>query len=197
MPRSEQQFQAIRTQKRERIIHTALELFAYQGYHPTSIADIAKNANISKGLIYNYFESKATLVKAILHKGLEEFLQIYDSNKDGALTPREMQYFIEESYRLLKEQTAFWRLYFSLVLQPSVFPFVEEIIKDLYDPVMKSAISYFQSMNFEHPEAETFLFGAILDGISLHYMMDPENYPLEKIKSLLIQKYCQPNTTSS
>ncbi len=49
-------------QRREQILSVALGLFYKNGYKNTSMADIALAANISKGLIYHYFKSKAELL---------------------------------------------------------------------------------------------------------------------------------------
>ena len=68
MPRSIEQYEAIRKEKRELILDTALSLFAENGFHQTSIEQIARKAGISKGLTYNYFESKELLLQAVLQK---------------------------------------------------------------------------------------------------------------------------------
>ena len=65
-PRSAKQFDEIRKQKKELILESALELFAENGFHATSISQIAKKAGISKGLIYNYFESKNEILNLSL-----------------------------------------------------------------------------------------------------------------------------------
>ena len=40
----------------------------------TSVAKIAKEAGISKGLMYNYFESKELVIKELIMGFLEEFV---------------------------------------------------------------------------------------------------------------------------
>jgi len=55
----------VRKYKRESsIIDSALKMFAKNGYYNTTIAQIAKNINMSVGNIYNYFPSKNNLAKA-------------------------------------------------------------------------------------------------------------------------------------
>ncbi|MHB8072477.1 TetR/AcrR family transcriptional regulator [Desulfosporosinus fructosivorans] len=49
-------------QRRQQILSVALGLFYKNGYKNTSMVDIAKAANISKGLIYHYFKNKAELL---------------------------------------------------------------------------------------------------------------------------------------
>lgn len=73
MPRTKKQFEKIRNEKIELIKNSALKLFAENGYHSTSISKIAKSAKISKGLIYNYFESKESLLHDIMFSGLKDF----------------------------------------------------------------------------------------------------------------------------
>ncbi len=65
----------IETQRREQILSVALSLFFKNGYKNTKISDIAEAANISKGLVYRYFESKAEILFAyrdVLNTCLEE-----------------------------------------------------------------------------------------------------------------------------
>src|SRR5262249_27518201 len=47
---------------RQRILDTALQLFATKGYEATSMRDIAAAADCSLGLAYRYFASKEDLV---------------------------------------------------------------------------------------------------------------------------------------
>lgn len=49
-------------QRREQILSVALGMFYEKGYKNTTMSDIAKAANISKGLIYHYFKNKAEIL---------------------------------------------------------------------------------------------------------------------------------------
>ena len=44
--------------RKKAILDAPLQVFADEGYHNASISKIAKAAGVSKGLMYNYFESK-------------------------------------------------------------------------------------------------------------------------------------------
>ncbi len=61
-PRTQEQFEEMRESRRQQIMDAALELFAQEGYSHCSISQLAGHAGISKGLMYNYFESKEALL---------------------------------------------------------------------------------------------------------------------------------------
>lgn len=48
--------------KRARILRAASELFEKHGYRKTSVEEIARRAEVAKGTVYLYFESKARLL---------------------------------------------------------------------------------------------------------------------------------------
>jgi AcrR family transcriptional regulator len=47
-----------RDEKREAVLRTAVQLFLEQGYHRTTLNDVAERLNITKPALYNYFGSK-------------------------------------------------------------------------------------------------------------------------------------------
>lgn len=47
---------------KERILETALELFAQSGYLGTSMSDIAKQLGITKGALYKHYKSKQEIL---------------------------------------------------------------------------------------------------------------------------------------
>ncbi len=50
----------------ERILDAALNRFVTRGYYSTSVDDIAKDAGVTKGAVYFYFESKGAVLLALL-----------------------------------------------------------------------------------------------------------------------------------
>ena len=50
----------------EEIVQAAIRCFAKKGYHATKTADIAKEAGVSEGTLYNYFKDKSALFVAVI-----------------------------------------------------------------------------------------------------------------------------------
>jgi AcrR family transcriptional regulator len=53
--------------RRAQILHAAGKVFAEKGFHRATIPDIAKEAGIAVGTIYNYFKTKTDLLLGLLH----------------------------------------------------------------------------------------------------------------------------------
>ena len=189
-PRTEEQFEEIREAKRSLIKKAALELFALDGYYVTSIRMIAKKAGISKGLLYNYYTSKEELLKEIFREGIDKIVALMNPDHDGVLTKDEFRYMIEETFRTISENRTFWSLYFSVIPQPGVMKIVRNEITNIYRDMYGILISYFTSAGYKDPETEAMIFGSMLDGISFNYLLNPDFYPLEKVKNKLIEIYC-------
>jgi AcrR family transcriptional regulator len=59
--------------RRGQIIDAAIKLFGERGYYTVTIKDIAKEAGISTGLIYQYFQNKEDVLLLTLMKRLDRY----------------------------------------------------------------------------------------------------------------------------
>ncbi len=61
-----------RQQTRDQLVRAATEVFAAQGFHGTSLDQVAALAGFTKGAVYSNFESKDELFLAVLEARFEE-----------------------------------------------------------------------------------------------------------------------------
>ena len=170
-------------------MEVALELFSKEGYHSTPISRIAKEAGISKGLMYNYFESKDDLILRILENGLNQLAELFDPNKDGVLTGDEFDFFVEKSFDAVIENPTYWRLYFGILMQANIYDMVKEMYQSVLSESMGLLLDYYKDRGVEDPLAEALLFGAVMDGICMNYLLNPEMFQLEDFKQKVIDKF--------
>ncbi len=189
MPRTTEQFEEIRETRKQQIMDVALKLFAAKGYDSTSISLISKKANISKGLLYNYFNSKEDLLIQLVNDGFEDMIDSFDVNKDGVLTSEEFKHFINKVFDLMESKLTFYKLYYSLILQPSVWKVFEVKFADVIGSIMNTLTEYYRSKGSTDPEAEAMMVGSLLDGVGFNYILNPELYPLERVKQLIINRF--------
>lgn len=190
-PRTEEQFEIIRNERKDRIKQVALELFANEGYHATSISKIAKQANISKGLLYNYYESKEELLKEIIHEATDKIYVYLDPDHDGKLTEDEFFYFLSKNWKIIEENKEYYKLYTAMVLQPSVLSLIEHDFDDLSEKTTKLLYDFFLEKGFENPEEEMFILAFIIKGAILQYITYPKQFNITKIESMIKKHYQQ------
>jgi AcrR family transcriptional regulator len=88
-------------QARTRIIEQALEMFSERGFYRTRMADIADGLGVSKGAIYQYFESKEQLfVEALRHHGERRARVVRGFLESGSLEAISTGEFFEEMLEL-------------------------------------------------------------------------------------------------
>lgn len=68
-------FQRRTERKKDDILRVALNLFRAYGFSKVSVADIAREANVSHVTVYNYFGSKDNLVRDIIKRAISEILE--------------------------------------------------------------------------------------------------------------------------
>jgi len=94
-------------QARTRIIEQALEMFSERGFYRTRMADIADSLGVSKGAIYQYFESKEQLfVAALRHHGEMRAGVVRGFLESGSLESISTGEFFEEMLELRRGSLA-------------------------------------------------------------------------------------------
>jgi AcrR family transcriptional regulator len=68
------------------MLDVAGEVFAARGYHAASMDEIAERADVSKPMVYSYFESKETLYCAYIERSGERLLAAIDEVFDPELS---------------------------------------------------------------------------------------------------------------
>ncbi len=169
MPRTKEQFEELRQEKINMIKQVTLELFASEGYIQTSISKIAKKANISKGLLYNYFESKEELLKSIVSEGVQDVFDSFDKDGDGHLSTEEFEYFVRQSFKNTMERKEFYKLLYTIMLQPNVHDIIANVQNDISVRVLTVANEYFQT-RFDDPQTEFLLFSSMMKGLNMQYV---------------------------
>jgi len=93
---------------REKILRTAEKLFSEVGYLDTTTRQIAKEAGIAAGTLFNYFPSKETLAMSLLARAFEQGREDYQSYRsDEEDLNEELFLLISSELRRLKPYRSF------------------------------------------------------------------------------------------
>lgn len=187
-PKTAYQFNRIRNRRKKTLMNAALKLFSEKGFESVSISDIAKKADVSKGLLYNYFENKEDLVKEIVIDGTRKLTIDMDFDFSIKLTKERFVDLINKYFELIESGSDYWRLYISVLTQPRIAEMMKGQLFEHVSSFIVNVSEYYKAKNEKNPLVSTLLIGALLDGVSIDYMLEPENYPLNEIREIIINK---------
>ena len=74
-PRTEEQNEQVREQRKTQLLEAAQRVFSRQGFHAATVSDVAAEAGVSQGTVYHYFDSKESLLLAVFTQWCQENLR--------------------------------------------------------------------------------------------------------------------------
>ncbi|MDF2629142.1 MAG: transcriptional regulator, TetR family [Symbiobacteriaceae bacterium] len=123
MPRTREQNEKIREERRAEILTAATDLFAKDGFADTSVSAVAKAAGVSHGTVFLYFPTKEELFRsAVLERLLSweaRYMQVLSA--DGSPLER-IERFVRQQVRDVAAQESYVRLVHYVLGLRSRFP---------------------------------------------------------------------------
>ncbi|HND21444.1 MAG TPA: TetR/AcrR family transcriptional regulator [Acidobacteriota bacterium] len=148
-----------KAETQERIVATARQLFLSKGFDKTTIRDIAAEAQIGIGTLFNYFPNKEALAMFILAQGLHDGAATYHRRRRGTESLAEDLFaYILAGLRELKPARHY----------------IGEVIESAFSPFAKhTRVSHSQQVRQQHLETvieiiQTHVQNAEVTYITLH-----------------------------
>lgn len=86
---------AHRQARRQQILRAAFTCFGREGFHATTMQDICDEADLSPGAVYNYFDGKANIIRAIADESRDSLDILFDSVDKGQPAPQVLAAIVE------------------------------------------------------------------------------------------------------
>lgn len=170
---------------RGRILEAALGLFGERGFEETSVSEVARAADVSKGLVYHYFETKRHVLRAVVSRGAGRLESVLAPD-----SPAPTSALVMEALALVAEDLPWWRLYFRLRMQPDVF---RELGLPPGGAMLQRAFA--RSLRDEGRPAGDARAGALsaaVEGAAQRYVLDPDGYPLVEVAEAIVEAHLRP-----
>src|SRR5438105_13739290 len=100
----------------ERILSTALDLFAVKGYDATAVREICETAGITKPTLYHFYGSKEGVLQALVTSGFQRFRLLVESamSQPGSFRDR-LKRVARTMFDSARHQPLYWRFMHHLV----------------------------------------------------------------------------------
>ena len=103
----------------ERILSTALDLFAVKGYDATAVREICEAAGITKPTLYHFYGSKDGVFQALVRGGFQQYRQMVDAAMAARGSWRDRVKLLTRSvFESASEKPLFWRFMHSVIWAP-------------------------------------------------------------------------------
>lgn len=76
-------------QKTEEIYQVIARLFAYRGYHSTSMREIARELGMNQSSLYHYFAGKQDILFTLMNDAMDDVLEILEEISSTDLLPED------------------------------------------------------------------------------------------------------------
>lgn len=169
---------------KDRIVEAALGVFSKKGYHDTTMDDIAERLGVSKGALYQYFESKEDLYRAILDARFRGMSDMLPSTPTGGSFSETCQAFFEN----LTKDISGLGLGFEVISEASRNPALAKVVRENYLETTKAigaCLEQWKKDGSLRKDMNIRLFteglGALYDGLMVYLAIGFERSEVRKI----------------
>lgn len=173
MSRNKEKNESITTERKKDILKIAIKKFSEKGYQGTNVSEIAKEADLSQGMIFWYFETKEKLFKAAF---LEEFkaIKLTSANilQDDTVSPLDkLRKYISEMLKAYSVRKEGCMLILQLLSNGEMQQILSIDIADVYNELYNELEILFKEAKAANPDLKARNFVALLDGFMIQIVL--------------------------
>ncbi|OGI12343.1 MAG: hypothetical protein A2Y40_03475 [Candidatus Margulisbacteria bacterium GWF2_35_9] len=183
--------------KREKLIQAAIPIFAKHGFRETKMSDIAISADVGKGTLYEYFESKDDLFLSafkIWFSYFSEQMQDIISKEKNAY--KQLEIFYEQFFKTVEEYGSMYYIYFDfwseLTRNPRLhkqdIAVIYQTLRDLFANILENGAQKNVFKSMEYISMSTALI-AISDGLLIQWLVDQTSFSIYEVGMSAIRSF--------
>lgn len=172
-----------RHSRRNQILDAAQRCFKKQGFHKTTLRDIAQEFGMSAGHIYNYFSNKEAIIEALVELRTQEFLDMIDTDKFADLPPEERMDKelgqVVDAYLNLDNTSLSIAIMNEALINPKVYEIVVAAASKVRNHIVEDQLLAMKEERryappYEVIESRCMTIRAMLEGLRLAHIFTPE-----------------------
>lgn len=172
-----------------KILQAAVKLFARQGYHKTTMTDLAQAIQLTTGAIFHYFPTKEALLEGVVNwlaRGIRIYSNLIENAQEGSLQ------LVEEIIRVMCEhyhrnpEATICLAALATEFAGSNHP-MEERLKQVYDLFVEAFAKRLQSHpRISDPRAAAIAFLGSVQGIAIQGLLRESEYTIDQLAHGLV-----------
>lgn len=184
MPKSGEELEKLKTERKQNIVLAGLKVFCEKGYDGATVDDIAKKAECSHGLFYHYFKSKKEIFDAVIESaGVHSDKTVENICAENISSTEKLQKIIAYLFYNIDKDENF-AYYFYFFISQKFYMSVNDVNTPLPPPNKKPLFAFIKEVfeegvkngefidNYSVNECLTLLH-SVIQGATLNYILLP------------------------
>ena len=187
----------MRAESQRRLLAAAHATFVRLGYDRATIRDIAEEAGVAQGLLYNYFRSKDDLLREVFRAGARDVAEALGAGAAAGTPAEQLERVIRRSFEIVRERRDFWLLSYMLRFQPRTAEWLGDELMAWAAAVRGQLAVLLRKVGHRDSAALSRVLFAAIDGLAQHYALNADTFPLDTTVDCLVRHFCQPPATEA
>ena len=188
-----------RNSRRTQILEAAQRCFKKQGFHKTTLRDIAQEFGMSAGHIYNYFSNKEAIIEALVELRTQEFIDMMSTDQFADLPPAERMDkelgCVVDAYLDLDSGSLSIAIMNEALVNPKVYEIIVKAAAKVRAHIVNTHVLASKEVSSYTPpieviEARCMTIRAMLEGLRLAHVFTPE-MDVPRIREIAIKRIKQ------
>jgi AcrR family transcriptional regulator len=173
--------------RRAQLVEAVFRIVRRDGIEHVSVRNVAREAGLSMGSLRHYFATQAELLAFSLGE-VERRFRARLTEVDPAAPPRKvLEQVLHQLVPLTPESRVEHEIWFAFVGKATADPALHSLNARIYDELrdlVRQIVALIQRPGLD-PDLETERLYALVDGLVLHAVLRPEQWPPERITAVL------------
>jgi AcrR family transcriptional regulator len=175
-------------ERKNQIVAATIECISRYGYNNFSMQDVARIADVSKGIIHYYFLNKEDLMMAVLERVAGDIENLLNEVMARTTDPSErMRHLVAICFSVVREKREYYCINMDFWTQINQKEKVREAVAAHYEKLRVAAAGIVQQgidqgmFRPSDPRLTACIIISYVDGISLQWLFDPNLFVLDQM----------------
>ena len=186
-----------KTEKREKLVQAAIPIFAKYGFRETKMSDIAISADVGKGTLYEYFESKDELFLNTFKLWFSYFSEQMQDIVSKEKNPyKQLVLFYDQFFQTIEQYGDTYYIYFDFWSEltrntninqqeiVSVYQSLRELFADILEDGVQKKV--FKTINCT---AMSTALLSLADGLLMQWLIDRTSFSIKDIGNQAVKAF--------
>ena len=175
------------SERKTQIINATIECIARYGYHNFSMQDVARVADVSKGIIHYYFLNKEDLMMGVLDRVGGDIESLLTQTSDAANPVERLKAIVSICFNIVRQKKEYYCINIDFWTQINQKEKVRQVVANHYSKFRTSLATIIQGgidagvFKVQNAQHASSIVMALVDGVGLQWLFDENVFDYNEV----------------